>query len=182
MKHLWQSGFVCLGALFAAACSGADAQVASSSQDFLVPAKVPIKLEKVLYKHDMSAGFMGDGCAVIVGIIEKESFDSFVLEHAEKEIEWSAGPFHIGEVGIKGNDYVKWLSGWLEAHKVTEDLGKVVDWKSLLRLDGGKRYYRIRYDQHQVDHFGKRTWEIECAELWLIDIESRTFVHILVNT
>jgi hypothetical protein len=186
MRSLLQSGFVCLVALLAAGCSGPrdpmNSASAVSPKEFLVPAKIPIKLERILYEYNPPSGnLMGDGCAIVVGIIEHESFRSFVAEHASKEIEWYDGPFHIGSIGIDGDEYVSWLSRWLDA-KVTKDLGKVVDWKALLRSGGPDRYYRIRYEQREVDSFGKRVWTLECAELWLIDKKSRIFVHLLVNT
>jgi hypothetical protein len=184
MKYLGQFGFMALVVLLTASCAGPVAKVTpSSSREFLVPAMLPLRLERVLYEYDPPSGnLMGDGCSVIVGVIEQKSFDSFVAEHASKEIQWSAGPFHIGEVGIGGDEYVEWLSQWLEAAKVTKELRKVVDWESLLRSGSPNRYYRIRYEQREVDSFGKRAWKLDCAELWLINLKSRVFVHILVNT
>ena len=99
MKYLLKCGFVCLVVLLAAGCSRPTVPLAfSPERDFLVPAKVPIKLEKVLYEYDPPGSLMGDGCAAIVGVIEQESLDSFVSEHASREIEWRRGPFHIGEI------------------------------------------------------------------------------------
>jgi len=144
-------------------------------QEFPVPAEVLLDIDEVLYGYDPPGSWMGDGTTVLVARLKDESLTSFVEKHASVELDWSCHDYHIGDVGLRGPELIEWFHDWHEAAGIRDELAAVVDWESLLTQGSPRRYYRIWYKLESGGGLAN-------ARLWIIDIESRTLVFLLVNT
>jgi hypothetical protein len=155
---------------------------ASARRRFRVPAQVPLQIEKVVYEYDPPGSLMGDGITVLIAQITEDSLDSFIKEHASVELEWTDGPFHIGDIGMAGPELVKWFHDWHTAAEIRDEIAAVVDWQHTLTHSDSKRFYRVWYKHHRSEVGGKDRWQIDNARLWIIDVESRLLIYLLVNT